>query len=122
MAILLDEPEATLFARVIADTPEVFVAAPSVLELYIAAEQKLARGGAIEAQTLVEAAALRVVDWSPRLLPLARHALLSYGKGHHPARLNFGDCMVYALARDLNLPLLYKGNDFAQTDIRSALH
>ena len=48
-------------------------------------------------------------------------ALLRYGKGRHPARLNIGDCFAYALAKRLDAPLLYKGDDFSQTDIRSAL-
>jgi len=48
-------------------------------------------------------------------------AYLSYGRSHHPAGLNLGDCFAYALAKQLNAPLLYKGNDFALTDIRSAL-
>ena len=48
-------------------------------------------------------------------------AFLRYGKGRHPARLNIGDCFAYALAKRLGAPLLYKGDDFSQTDIRSAL-
>jgi len=48
-------------------------------------------------------------------------AFLAFGKGRHPARLNLGDCFAYALARTLDAPLLYKGDDFARTDIRSAL-
>ena len=56
--------------------------------------------------------------------PMSHHealtAYLRYGKGYHPARLNLGDCFAYALARLLDAPLLYKGDDFAQTDIRSA--
>ena len=48
-------------------------------------------------------------------------AFLKFGKGRHPARLNLGDCFAYGLARELDAPLLYKGDDFAQTDIRSAL-
>ena len=51
----------------------------------------------------------------------ALSAYLSYGRGFHPARLNLGDCFAYALARQLDAPLLYKGDDFAKTDIRSAL-
>ena len=50
----------------------------------------------------------------------ARHAFLTYGKGRHPARLNFGDCISYALAKSLNIPLLYVGNDFNKTDIAAA--
>lgn len=53
--------------------------------------------------------------------PLALDAYLRYGKGFHPAHLNLADCFAYALARMLDAPLLYKGDDFAQTDIRSAL-
>lgn len=48
-------------------------------------------------------------------------AFLKFGKGRHPARLNLGDCFAYALAKSLDAPLLYKGDDFAKTDIRSAL-
>lgn len=48
-------------------------------------------------------------------------AFWRYGKGRHPARLNLGDCFAYALARNLDAPLLYKGDDFARTDVRSAL-
>ncbi len=52
---------------------------------------------------------------------IARRANLTYGKGRHPARLNFGDCFSYALAKQSGEPLLFKGNDFSQTDIISAL-
>ena len=48
---------------------------------------------------------------------LARRAFQKYGKGRHPAGLNFGDCFSYALAKALDLPLLFKGNDFSQTDV-----
>ena len=51
---------------------------------------------------------------------LARQAYLDFGKGRHPAGLNVGDCFAYALARAKNEPLLYKGNDFPRTDLRSA--
>jgi ribonuclease VapC len=51
----------------------------------------------------------------------ALDAYFRYGKGYHPAQLNLGDCFAYALAKRLNAPLLYRGEDFAQTDIRSAL-
>ena len=56
------------------------------------------------------------VDWAGALT-----ALMQFGKGRHPARLNLGDCFAYALAKSLDAQLLYKGNDFSQTDIRSAI-
>ena len=52
---------------------------------------------------------------------LAIYSYLAFGRGYHPAKLNFGDCFAYALAKRLDAPLLFKGNDFALTDIRSAL-
>jgi ribonuclease VapC len=55
-----------------------------------------------------------------RQTELARFAFLVYGKGRHPARLNLGDCFSYAAAKALNAPLLFVGNDFAQTDVRVA--
>jgi ribonuclease VapC len=55
-----------------------------------------------------------------KLAEAARQAFLDYGKGQHPAQLNFGDCFAYALAKSRGLPLLFKGNDFAQTDLSIA--
>jgi len=54
------------------------------------------------------------------IVRVAQQAFLTFGKGRHPARLNFGDCQSYATAKYLRAPLLYVGNDFAQTDIRAA--
>jgi ribonuclease VapC len=71
---------------------------------------RLLRGLAATVEPVTEARAL-----------LAADAYRRYGKGYHSARLNYGDCFAYALAKELDAPLLYKGNDFAQTDIRSAL-
>ena len=64
---------------------------------------------------------LIIVPFDGNLLAIARTAFLKYGKGRHPASLNFGDCMAYALAKSMRLPLLFKGDDFALTDIERAL-
>lgn len=61
------------------------------------------------------------VEEDRKLGAAALQAYLRYGKGHHPARLNLADCFAYALAKRLDAPLLYKGDDFSLTDIRSAL-
>jgi ribonuclease VapC len=53
---------------------------------------------------------------------IARKAFRRYGRGRHPANLNFGDCFAYALAKDKSAPLLFKGNDFRQTDVMVASH
>jgi ribonuclease VapC len=70
----------------------------------------------------IASAAISIEPVTERQAHIARDAYRDYGKGSgHPAGLNFGDCFAYALARDLGEPLLYKGTDFAHTDIRSAL-
>ena len=83
----------------------------------------------IQRRLLTDAAEL--VDWltglgvtqreDVELGAAALEAYLQFGKGFHPARLNLADCFAYALAKELDLPLLYKGDDFAKTDIRSAI-
>ena len=70
---------------------------------------------------LIRDAELEVVAHDRRLAEIARDAFLRFGKGRHPARLNCGDCAAYALAKSLTVPLLFKGSDFAQTDIVPAL-
>ena len=62
-----------------------------------------------------------VIAVSLRQARIARDAYRQYGRGNHPAGLNFGDCFAYALAKERDLPLLFKGDDFARTDVRSAL-
>ena len=64
---------------------------------------------------------LEIADVDDPLVELAIAAFLRFGKGRHPAKLNFGDCFSYALAQRLDAPLLFKGDDFPQTDIRCAL-
>ena len=75
-------------------------------------------------QTIVDGylleARIETRDFDATQAQWARHAFLTYGKGRHPARLNFGDCIAYALAKSLDIPLLYVGNDFNQTDIAAA--
>lgn len=121
MAILLNEAEAGPFARAIIAADVAVIGAPTVLEVFLAIQRRQGPDGLSKAERFFEQGLLDVLDWPERLLPIARNALLAYGKGNHPARLNFGDCMAYALAKSHDAPLLYKGNDFAQTDIRSAL-
>ena len=72
-------------------------------------------------ELLVSEAKIEVVAFDAEQAGFARAAFLKYGKGRHPAALNFGDCAAYALAKSRNIPLLYKGADFAKTDIVSAL-
>ena len=68
----------------------------------------------------LETSAIELVPVTPEQANAARHAWRRFGKGNHPATLNFGDCFAYALAKTAGEPLLFKGEDFAQTDIESA--
>ena len=83
-----------------------------------------ARRGELGRQSLDELLVLAMIDIQPvdaELARIAYHVWLQYGKGRHPAGLNFGDCFSYALAKKLQEPLLFKGADFSKTDVAFAL-
>ena len=95
----------------------------SVVALLEAAMVVESRGGAAAGQELdmlLEKSAVELVSVTPEHANAARRAWRRFGKGNHPAALNFGDCFAYALARTAGEPLLFKGRDFAQTDIEAA--
>lgn len=119
MAIQFDEPEAAEMRKVL--LPRAMVGAPTLLEYYMVVGGRHGEGGRLEARALVERLDLAVMNWTEELVELAADAFFRFGKGQHPAKLNFGDCMAYALAKSLDAPLLFKGGDFAKTDIRAAL-
>lgn len=77
--------------------------------------------GRIAAEALLDDLGIETLAWSDDYAGIAADAFLNFGKGQHKASLNFGDCMAYAIAKSLDLPLLFKGNDFSQTDIKTAL-
>ena len=120
MSILRQEDDAAQMAACIAAASSVCISAVTRLEAFTVA---MARGdtGSQKLAELLDQLAPQVIAFDEVQSSLAVTAVKSFGKGHHPARLNFGDCCAYALAKSMNLPLLYKGNDFAQTDIASAL-
>ena len=121
MAILCDDPEADDFYEVIFQAQTSLVAAPTALEFFmVATGRRPGRAGAAEA--ILGQPGIVIQPWTERHLRIARDAFAHYGKGQgHPAQLNFGDCISYALAKAENAPLLYKGGDFAQTDVRAAI-
>jgi ribonuclease VapC len=121
MAILLQEPGSESFIVALSNTTRAIMGSPTRFELDMVATGRLKADGIALARQLVEAQQVEVIDWDAALSDIATLAFLQFGKGRHPAQLNFGDCMAYALAKSLDAPLLYKGGDFAKTDIRSAL-
>jgi ribonuclease VapC len=120
LALLLDEPEAPAMARAIASDPRRLLSAFSALESSVVIEAKKGENGGREFDLLVHKAGLDIVPMDSGQAELARSAWRKYGKGRHPAGLNIGDCCAYALSRYSGEPLLYKGEDFAKTDVRGA--
>ncbi|EHK52560.1 type II toxin-antitoxin system VapC family toxin [Allomesorhizobium alhagi] len=120
VAIALNEPEAPSFEQRIADDPVRLIAAATVLEAAMVIETRLGEPGGSELDLWLHKAGIEIVAVDAEHADQARRAWRRYGKGRHPAGLNFGDCFSYALAALTGEPLLYKGNDFSQTDIRAA--
>lgn len=120
VAIALKESDGEDLLRFMIDA-ETVVGAPTVLETRIVLANRKVRDPARATALILDMSRTRVKAFDEAMTELATAAFLEFGKGRHPAKLNFGDCMAYAVAKSLDAPLLYKGNDFAQTDIRSAL-
>lgn len=121
VAIALQEAEANLFVDMVAGTPCV-IGWLTVFECHLVLSG-IPQGGGLEVlDKVLQAPRLNTVAFDGTPLAAASLAFTRYGKGRgHPAQLNFGDCMAYAVAKTKRVPLLYKGTDFASTDIDSAL-
>lgn len=120
-AIMLSEPDSDLYAEALDRADKALIAAPAAFEFLLVAHRKKGGEGGRQAQRILASDKIAAAAWDEKLLPVALMALQRFGKGSHKAQLNFGDCLVYAFAKARGLPLLYKGDDFAHTDIVSAL-
>lgn len=120
LAILQREPESARFAALIEADPIRLISAVSVLEAGMIAEVRKGEAGALELDNLLLRGQLQTVPFDAEQAGIARLAFRRFGKGRHPAGLNFGDCAAYALASSRGEPLLFKGEDFPQTDIAPA--
>ncbi|MDP1027919.1 type II toxin-antitoxin system VapC family toxin [Sphingomonas sp. KR1UV-12] len=121
MAILLEEPQAEAILFAISTAGKVLIGQPTLVELHLVASGRSRPSMAEDAAGLMVGGPFVPVDFTATHLAAATDAFDRYGKGRHPASLNYGDCMAYAVAKVAGCPLLYKGEDFARTDIRSAL-
>jgi ribonuclease VapC len=120
VAIARHEPEAARLTRAIVEAPARFISAISWLESMMVAH---GRGGAADQHDLQMTIAdfrLQPVPFDSEQMHLALSAFLRFGKGRHPAALNLGDCCAYAAAVSTGEPLLFKGEDFARTDVTAA--
>lgn len=120
VAVIKAEPEAKRFADVMAAT-RCQMSAFSVFETETVIGTLGGPLAVPDVRKLLGAFRVEIVPFDDRLAMMATNARLRFGKGIHPARLNLGDCAAYALAASLEVPLLYKGDDFALTDIVSAV-
>jgi ribonuclease VapC len=119
-AILFNEPEALALERKIANDPVRLMSAGTAIEAGIIIESRLGEPGGREFDLWLQRAAVEIVHVDVEQAEMARRGWRRFGKGRHPAGLNYGDCFAYALAITRDEPLLFKGNDFTKTDVKAA--
>jgi len=118
LAIFLAEPERKPFLDSIFQAETRMISAASVLETGIVLEARRGESAGREFDLFLVRANLQIVSLDSEQVEIARSAWRKYGKGRHPAGLNFGDCFAYALSKSFDEPLLAKGTYFARTDIQ----
>lgn len=117
LAILLDEPERRSFSEAIDAAERRLLSAANFVEASMILESRHGADGVRELDRLLTVAQVELVAVDREQALAAREAFRAYGKGRHPAGLNYGDCFAYALATVRAEPLLFKGNDFGATDV-----
>ena len=122
VAIVRREPEADAFTKVISEAASPTISVATFFETAIVLDSKRDPVISGELDRFCSSANMQFLPVDETQARIARQAYRDFGRGSgHPARLNFGDCFAYAAAKALDEPLLYKGTDFGQTDVRSAL-
>jgi ribonuclease VapC len=122
MAVLRAEPDAQRYANALQRLAPLFMSAGTLIEVGTVVLHKRGERRLQELYDLLKFSEIVAIAVTEAHAHLAIDAYRRFGKcTQHPAQLNFGDCFSYALAKTLDQPLLFKGNDFSQTDIRSAL-
>jgi ribonuclease VapC len=121
IAILFAERDAAVYAKLISAAPHCRISAANFVEAAVVVESNIAGSGGREFDTFMRRARIAIEPVTEEQAQLARHAYAEFGKGRHPAGLNFGDCFAYALSKSSGEPLLYKGQDFSKTDVVSAI-
>lgn len=117
LAILLDEPERRAFNEAIEAAESRMISAATFVEASIVIESRFGAEGIRDLDLFIERAGIDLAPVDAEQAQVARRAFSRFGKGRHRAGLNYGDCFAYALATVLGEPLLYKGDDFGQTDV-----
>ena len=122
LAVLRNEPDASLFARALEEADSCRISAANYLEAAIVADGSRDPIASARLDQLLRECECTIEPVTQEQAKLAREAYRDFGKGSgHRAKLNFGDCFAYALAKATGEPLLFKGRDFSHTDVRAAL-
>jgi ribonuclease VapC len=120
IAVVRREPETERFLRIMHQAFPLRVSASTVVEASVVMLSRFGEAGLADLESLLTETSVEIVPLTSVQAKLAIDAFRRYGKGRHPAGLNFGDCFSYALAKATGEPLLFKGDDFSQTDIKRA--
>jgi ribonuclease VapC len=118
MAIMLNEPEADALAAALEGEDRLLISAGTVAEALIVAGR---RNVGEEVAQLIDGLGFEIINVTPASAQRIADAYAKWGKGVHPAALNFGDCFAYEVAKEHDCPLLYVGEDFSRTDIGGAV-
>ena len=118
--MLLEELDGDAFSELLVRASNLRMSTATYVELINVCDRRVGPEAVADADQLIEQTQIELIPFTIEQAQWARHARLTYGIGHHPARLNFGDCFSYALAKLTGEPLLFKGDDFSQTDVEAA--
>lgn len=121
LAILYDEADANVYAEAISQAQACRISAATLVEAAVVAEAQAGNNGGRQFDAFLRRSGIIVEAVTEEHARIARQAYLDFGRGRHPAGLNFGDVFSYALAKATGEPLLFKGNDFRRTDVLAAL-
>jgi ribonuclease VapC len=120
LGILRKEADALQLLRKMALAPNRVISAANFLEAAIVMDSRLGSEGGTDVEDFIVETNTQIVSVRVEHARIAREAYRRFGRGYHPAKLNFGDCFAYALAKETDEPLLFKGKDFVLTDVRVA--
>jgi ribonuclease VapC len=122
IAVITKEPEYSPILNAMVQADQLGIGAPTLTETGIVLTARLGISGKTLLSRFVQEAELEIIAFTDDHWSIAIDAYFHYGKGRHPAALNFGDCLTYGIAKRSQRPLLCLGNDFAQTDLALGLH
>jgi ribonuclease VapC len=120
VAILFNEDDAEIYARAITRADSCRISAATFVETAIVVEAQTRNNGGRQLDAFIRRAGIAIEPVTEEQAHIARQAFIDFGKGRHPAGLNYGDCFSYALSKATREPLLFKGKDFAKTDLSAA--